>query len=334
MNQKQRENIDNMFYLTNKANEKKAEQEEKKKKKDREKRIKQQKETKIKESKFDNETEEVIGMINKNHQKTNKQKEVKMTKKQKQILKRKKRIKKILKKIILLILIIGGIIFALVSPIFNIQTINVTNNTTIPSETIISLSELSQGQNIFRFMKNNIIKKIKENPYIESVEIKRKIPNEVQITIQEREKDFNIQYLNEYAYINKQGYILEISEQKIEAPIIKGITTQEDKIEAGNRLEAEDLEKLEVIIQIMNISKNYELDTKITSIDVTNKNEYTLYIESEKKTIYLGDKTNLSNKMLYVQAILEKNQGKEGNIYVNGDLNNNFKPRFRESVEV
>lgn len=334
MNQKQRENIDNMFYLTNKANEKKAEQEEKKKKKDREKRIKQQKETKIKESKFDNETEEVIGMINKNHQKTKKQKEVKMTKKQKQILKKKKRIKKILKIITLLILIIGGIIFALVSPIFNIQTINVTNNTTIPSETIISLSELSQGQNIFRFMKNNIIKKIKENPYIESVEIKRKIPNEVQIIIQEREKDFNIQYLNEYAYINKQGYILEISEQKIEAPIIKGITTQEDKIEAGNRLEAEDLEKLEVIIQIMNISKNYELDTKITSIDVTNKNEYTLYIESEKKTIYLGDKTNLSNKMLYVQAILEKNQGKEGNIYVNGDLNNNFKPRFRESVEV
>lgn len=334
MNQKQRENIDNMFYLTNKANEKKAEQEEKKKKKDREKRIKQQKETKIKESKFDNETEEVIGMINKNHQKTKKQKEVKMTKKQKQILKKKKRIKKILKIITLLILIIGGIIFALVSPIFNIQTINVTNNTTIPSETIISLSELSQGQNIFRFMKNNIIKKIKENPYIESVEIKRKIPNEVQITIQEREKDFNIQYLNEYAYINKQGYILEISEQKIEAPIIKGITTQEDKIEAGNRLEAEDLEKLEVIIQIMNIAKNYELDTKITSIDVTNKNEYTLYIESEKKTIYLGDKTNLSNKMLYVQAILEKNQGKEGNIYVNGDLNNNFKPRFRESVEV
>ena len=334
MNQKQRENIDNMFYLTNKANEKKAEQEEKKKKKDREKRIKQQKETKIKESKFDNETEEVIGMINKNHQKTNKQKEVKMTKKQKQILKRKKRIKKILKIITLLILIIGGIIFALVSPIFNIQTINVTNNTTIPSETIISLSELSQGQNIFRFMKNNIIKKIKENPYIESVEIKRKIPNEVQITIQEREKDFNIQYLNEYAYINKQGYILEISEQKIEAPIIKGITTQEEKIEIGNRLEAEDLEKLEVIIQIMNIAKNYELDTKITSIDVTNKNEYTLYIESEKKTIYLGDKTNLSNKMLYVQAILEKNQGKEGNIYVNGDLNNNFKPRFKESVEV
>ena len=59
-----------------------------------------------------------------------------------------------------------------------------------------------------------------------------------------------------------------------------------------------------------------------------------MYIAEEKKTVYLGNKTNLSNKMLYVQAILEKNQGKEGYIYVDGDLNNSFKPRFRESVEV
>ena len=48
MNQKQRENIDNMFYLTNKENIKKTEQIEKKKKKEREKRIKQNKEIKNK----------------------------------------------------------------------------------------------------------------------------------------------------------------------------------------------------------------------------------------------------------------------------------------------
>ena len=131
MNQKQRENIDNMFYLTNKENIKKTEQIEKKKKKEREKRIKQNKEIKNKNNQFDDETEIVLGMINKNHQKTKHQKEVKMTKKQRQILKKKKRIKRVLKCIVLLILTIGGIIFALVSPIFQIQTINVNNNNTI-----------------------------------------------------------------------------------------------------------------------------------------------------------------------------------------------------------
>ena len=100
----------------------------------------------------------------------------------------------------------------------------------------------------------------------------------------------------------------------------------------GNRLNSEDLEKLEVIIQIMNICKNYELDSKIKNIDISTKDEYTLYLEEEKKTIYLGDKSNLSNKMLYVQVIIEENRGKEGEIFVNGDLNNNFKPRFKEKV--
>ena len=55
-------------------------------------------------------------------------------------------------------------------------------------------------------------------------------------------------------------------------------------------------------------------------------------MEEEKKTIYLGDESNLSNKMLYVPTILEENQGKEGTIYLNGDINNDFKPRFREKV--
>ena len=332
MNQKQRENIDNMFYLTNKENIKKTEQIEKKKKKEREKRIKQNKEIKNKNNQFDDETEIVLGMINKNHQKTKHQKEVKMTKKQRQILKKKKRIKRMLKFTALLIIIIAGIIFALVSPIFNIKEINVSNNNQINTETIISLSQLNLGQNIFKFNKNKVNKNIKTNAYIESVEIKRKLPNKVQIQIEERKQEYNVEFLNGYAYINNQGYILQISEEKQALPTIQGISTPDEQIVEGNRLNSEDLEKLEVIIQIMNICKNYELDSKITNIDISTKDEYTLYLEEEKKTIYLGDKSNLSNKMLYVQVIIEENRGKEGAIFVNGDLNNNFKPRFKEKV--
>ncbi len=334
MNQRQKENIDNMFYLSKQEDLKKIEQTENKKKKERQKKIRQKQEIKNEEKVFDNETEIVLGMINKNHQKMKQQNEEKITRKQQKILKKKKRIKTILKCTALIIIIAGAIVFALVSPIFQIQTINVNNNEQIASETIVSLSELSTGQNIFQFSKNKTINKIKENPYIESVKIERKLPNQIQIQVQERKKDFNVEFLNGYIYINKQGYILETSEQKIEAPTIQGISTPEDQIVPGNRLQTEDLEKLEVVMQIMNIAQNYELDTKITNIDITNKNQYTMYIAEEKKTVYLGDKTNLSNKMLYVQAILEKNEGKEGYIYVDGDLNNNFKPRFRESVEV
>ena len=34
-------------------------------------------------------------------------------------------------------------------------------------------------------------------------------------------------------------------------------------------------------------------------------------MEEEKKTIHLGNDSNLTNKMLYVPAILKENQGKD-----------------------
>lgn len=332
MTKNQKDKIDDLFYYSPINTEKTTQKEQKRKTKEREKRIKKQNSQKKAENQFDYDNEMVIKMTNKNNQRQEEQTKQKMSKKQRQILKKKKRIKRMLKFTALLIIIIAGIIFALVSPIFNIKEIDVSNNVQIKTETIVSLSQLNLGQNIFKFNKNKVNKNIKTNAYIESVEIKRKLPNKVQIQIEERKQEYNVEFLNGYAYINNQGYILQISEEKQALPTIQGISTPDEQIVEGNRLNSEDLEKLEVIIQIMNICKNYELDSKITNIDISTKDEYTLYLEEEKKTIYLGDKSNLSNKMLYVQVIIEENRGKEGAIFVNGDLNNNFKPRFKEKV--
>lgn len=332
MTKNQKDKIDDLFYYSPINTEKITQKEQKRKTKEREKRIKKQNSQKKVENQFDYDNEMVIKMTNKNNQKQEEKTKQKMSKKQRQILKKKKRIKLMLKFTALLIIIIAGIIFALVSPIFNIKEIDVSNNEQIKTETIVSLSQLNLGQNIFKFNKNKVNKNIKTNAYIESVEIKRKLPNKVQIQIEERKQEYNVEFLNGYAYINNQGYILQISEEKQALPTIQGISTPDEQIVEGNRLNSEDLEKLEVIIQIMNICKNYELDSKVTNIDISTKDEYTLYLEEEKKTIYLGDKSNLSNKMLYVQVIIEENRGKEGEIFVNGDLNNNFKPRFKEKV--
>lgn len=334
MTKEQKKEFDNLYKFDNQdydsINIEKQEKINKKKAKEREKRIKQRKAKQ--KSQFDFDTETVIGMTNKNNK--NKQPNVqrRMTKKQAKIERKKKKLKKIIKLITLFLLIIGGFVFALVSPIFNIKEIQVSNNNQIATETIISLSQLQLGQNLFRFNKNKIEKEIKTNPYIESVTIKRKIPSKIEISVKERNRNYNVEFLNGYAYINNQGYILEISDQKLDLPTIQGISTDAEQIVEGNRLNTEDLEKIETVIQIMNICKNYELDQKVSAIDITNKNNYIIYMNEEKKIINLGDESNLSTKMLYVPTILKENEGKEGTIYVNGDINNNFKPRFKEKV--
>lgn len=351
MTKQQKKQIDDLYNITSDitnnitTNLAKKEKEINKKTKEREKRIKQRnKEKKEVKEQFDFDTETVIGITNKNNKNSKSKKNKKhrkkqiqaekprMTKRQAQIERKKKKIKKLLKILVLIALVSGGICFALVSPIFNIVDIKVIGNNKIPSETIISLSQLQNGQNTFRFNKKQTEKEIKTNAYVENVSISRKIPNKIEIKIEEREATYNIEFLNGYAYINNQGYILEKAEQKIEKPVILGISTTQEQIVEGNRLNDDDLEKLETVIQIMNICKSYELDSKVTSIDVTSKNDYILEMDEEKKTIHLGNNSNLNNKMLYVPAILLENKGKEGTIYLNGDINNDFKPRFREKV--
>lgn len=301
-------------------------------KKEREKRIKERNNVRKEENEFDFDTETVIGMTNKNNKKKQDEMKKEFAKKQRKRDKRLKRIKFFLKLILLIGVISGIIAFATCSPIFNIQNIGVVNNSQLSLETIVSLSELSVGQNIFKFWKNDVENKIKSNAYIKNVELKREFPNKIQINVEEREAKFSIPVLGEYAYISTQGYILEITQNELNLPIINGISTKEEEIKVGNRLENKDLTELEIILKIMNAMKENQLDKEVTTIDISNKNDYIIYMQNEKKKVHLGDGSNLSNKMLYVIAIINEEKGKEGEIFANGDLNQKFKVYFREKV--
>ena len=324
----------NLYYL-NKGQAKKPDIQDlvnKKKQKEREKRIKQNKIQREQENDFDFETEEVIRMTNKNKLRKEQEKKEQLNKQERKRKKRNKKIKLVLKIVLLVGIIAGGTAFALISPIFNIKDIKVLDNNQVSSDTIISLSELKTGENIFRFSSNKAIDKIKENPYVENVKIHRKIPSTIEIKIEERIPTFSVDYMGKYAIINNQGYILEITDNNKELPIILNSSTVEQEITTGQRLNDEDLEKLEDILKIMSSAKENNLDKEVTNIDISNRNEYIIYLEQENKYVHLGDSSNLSNKMLYVVAILEKEKENPGDIFVNGDFNNKFQPYFRQKV--
>lgn len=334
MAKKMKEADMNLYYMDygQAQNKSKRNNAERKKAQERQKRIKQNKE--MKEDDFDLSTETVIQMTNKNKVKKEEEQRRRLTQQEKRRKKRNRRIKFFLKMFLLLGIIAGGIAFAMISPIFNMKEIQVVGNEQVSEETIISLSELKTGENIFRFGVFKVIGNLKENAYIEKVKIHRKIPSTVQIEVEERKHNYSVDFLGKYAYINTQGYILEIAEDSKQKVILQGIETPEEQVVVGNRLNNEDLEKLEDVIKIINATKEYDLDTKVTSIDMSNKNEYSIYLSEEGKKVHLGDSSNLSNKMLYVNAIIEQEKGKAGEIFANGDLNNKFRVYFRESLNV
>lgn len=232
-------------------------------------------------------------------------------------------IKKIIISIlILLFILLCGTIYYLTTPVFNISSIEVYGNEKNSVDTYISLSKINIGDtNIFAITENSIKKNIKENSYVEEVKLVRKLPNTIEIHINERKISYQVKYANGYIYLDNQGYILEISEDKKEVTTITGFSTIKENINVGQRLIEEDLIKLNVVVKFINYCKYNTIENKITSIDVTDNTNYIVKFGEDKKTIYLGDASNLSERLSMLKTILKNEKDKEIEIFMNGDLN-------------
>jgi len=235
------------------------------------------------------------------------------------------------KVLLIMIIIIVLTILICSSSLFNINTITVAGNEKLSDNKVISASGLQLHTNIFKFNKSKTISNIKENAYIEEVSLKRKLPNKVEIDIKERVATYMLQFADSYVYINNQGYMLEISNEKLEVPVLVGFTTDLSNITAGNRLNKEDLEKMNTVIKLYEIAKINDLASLITKIDISNDKNYTIILEGEGKTVYLGDGSDLNARMIHLITILDATKGKKGEIFLNVDLNSQ-KTYFRESV--
>jgi cell division protein FtsQ len=272
--------------------------------------------------------------------------------------KKNKKINISLKIIILLVIIIIAVALVLVSNTCSIKTINVIidgyelqeniddsenlddTNLKISEEEIKSLSGLSIGQNMFKISKSKIIEAIKKNPYVEDVKISKKLNGTLSISVTQRQVAYLINYAGAYIYIDSEGNLLEVSTKIMNVPLLLGVTTdfsglatQEGNELAIKKLNDEDIDKIYIVNNIMMNAKENEIDSLISSVDITNDKNYTLYLDSENKTVYLGDCKDINTRILYLKAILEKEKGNSGEIFINADLDSDSEyVYFKESV--
>ena len=242
---------------------------------------------------------------------------------------KKKNIKlKIIKWIVLLALLATAIILFMLSSVFNITNITVTNNNKISEQEIISLSGLTKNENMFKVLNKKVEESIKQNPYIENVKITKTISGTVNLEVTERVATYMLKFANGYVYINNQGYMLEISQEPLELPIISGFKTPTEDIKEGNRLIVEDLKELENIIKIVETAKTTSVGAIIAEIDISDPTNYKIIIPSENKTVEFGELTNINIKILKIEYIIEQEKGRQGEIY----FQSTEKAVFREKV--
>lgn len=245
--------------------------------------------------------------------------------------KKRKRVIRFVKYGMLSVLLITVVLCAMYSPLFNIKTIEVEGNQLVSKNEIISLSKIQIEENTFTLSKKKVREQVKENAYIEDVKMIRRLPSTIVLQIEERKLAYLLEYAGSYVYVDKQGYLLEINSEKLQLPILQGAVTETVDFVEGKRLCKEDLVKLSTVFKIMELAKTNEMEELVTRIDIEDEKNFKIIMETKEKTVHLGEDSNLNTKMLTVKAILEKTEGKAGEILVNMDLNKEY-PVFRERV--
>lgn len=280
---------------------------------------------------FDFDKEVVLGINNNIIKKVDKKK-AKSKNTKKKVKKKNKKLSVIVKCTSLLGIIIGTTIIGMTSSVFNITEIVVEGNNGVQKETIIHLSGVQIGENIFKINTKNIISNIKNNTYIKNVEINRELPTTLKIKVNERNSKYMLECAGNYIYIDNQGYLLELTEVALDVPIITGAEATEEELLEIKRLGTRDLSKLSDVLKITETANSYKLYQYIDKIDVTNSKDYIVYMQEFDKTIHIGDTSDLNNKLLHLREILSNTEGKSGSIFINGNLNEGFKPYFRENI--
>lgn len=311
-----------------------------------------QKKKKVVDNKFNFDDEYIIGVSGsassveqkkakkkkkKKNKKIDKNKAPKSTNKRIQMNEKKRRAqKRIIKTAVCICLLVGAGCFLCLSPMFDVQEIVVEDNKIIPADTIRSLSQIELYKNIFLLNKSEVIDHIEKNPYVNSVKVSRVLPDKIKIKVEERTEKYLLQFAEgKYAILDGQGYVLSVTSELKNLHVITGAETNIEELvkitSNQNRLCENDLKKLDKVANIIETSKNYEVDTFITKIDISEENNIKLVLKGEGKIVYLGSCTDLNTRILYMKEILNAEKGKNGEMFIDGNLSEDH-VFFRENV--
>lgn len=198
---------------------------------------------------------------------------------------------------IILLVIVGAILSLTV--LFPIKTINVKGSEKYTAQEIASLCGINTGDNLF--MSSVKISTLREKlPYIESIKIKRKLPDSITLTVSDA-KPYACYFTDGMYYtVSMTGYVLEVTEQKPDS--LFEIRAKDVKCVLGKAVDFGSDKTKELISEIVQLAEENGLS--LNYIDVTDELEIT--VKSENRFIInLGTSNYLQNKFAHLSGMIK-----------------------------
>lgn len=198
------------------------------------------------------------------------------------------------------LILLAGFVF-LHSSVFEIRNIEVKGNKLLAQDKIIELSGLTLGTNIFKQNFQKTEEKIKLNPMVKTVILKRHFPSTVELDIVERQALALIPVTDGFIQVDFDGYYLNKLENtaKINQPYITGIKNVNGA--AGKKIVSDKLAVGLAFLAKMPAS----LKNEVSEINVSDEDNVVLYTIGGAP-VRLGDNERITKKVKMLTEILSK----------------------------
>ena len=143
--------------------------------------------------------------------------------------KKKRKKKRYLLRLVIIIVACVAVHYALHIDYFTVDGITVAGNKAISDEEIIKLSEIKVGDNIFDSHPMLAQKRIKKNLYIEKVDVRRMLPNRIEIIVDERSGKAQLADGKTFVIVDEEGKVLEITKEEQQVTIIADVKVDRAK---------------------------------------------------------------------------------------------------------
>ena len=212
---------------------------------------------------------------------------------------------------------------------FPIKRISVSGSEIYSKAEIIKASGLTTEDNLFVVSEDKIEEAIRKKlPYIDSVELKRHLPDAVELTVTDAKEYSCFKIGEEYFVVSENGYVLST---QAECPQnVFEIVTSGVKCEIGEMIEYENSAEQQLVTTLTSALDKKEIN--IDKIDVSNIINLTVSVEG-KFTVTLGTQEYLEQKIAHLSGMIDSIGDRSGEINLSMWTPDNSQGSFVEALQ-
>ena len=190
----------------------------------------------------------------------------------------------------------------LLSPVFSIRDITVVGNSHFSQAEILEKAGISTGDNVFLVNKQKAKEALLADPYIKDVEIDRKLPKGLLITVTERVVQGYVPYMGSYLCIDEEGRVLDVAQSCTETlPVVYGLSFS--NFTKGEILPVEDQEALRVMVLFNQLINKYQMLDMVVELDVSDPSD--VYVRIRQVEVHLGSTNDSDQKVRILAQIIQ-----------------------------